>query len=142
MRGKVGLVIGLAAGYVLGTRAGQERYEQIKEQAAKVWELDPVQNRVEKVKAFGASALKAVPGAVFSGAARVTKAAAESGTVQERAKRAGTAAKSAAKNVADAVEDSVEAAGQAGTHTEDSSATEGTSSGSGGSTRSSSSSGS
>lgn len=36
MRGKVGLVIGLAAGYVLGTRAGRERYEQIKAQAEKV----------------------------------------------------------------------------------------------------------
>src|SRR3546814_17314066 len=31
MKGKVGLVIGLAAGYVLGARAGRERYEQIKE---------------------------------------------------------------------------------------------------------------
>ena len=29
MRGKVGLVIGLGVGYVLGTRAGRERYEQI-----------------------------------------------------------------------------------------------------------------
>jgi hypothetical protein len=115
MRGKVGLVIGLAAGYVLGTRAGRERYEQIKEQATKVWELDPVQNQVEKAKAFGATALKAVPGVVLSGAKRVSKAAAESGTVQERAKRAGTAAKSAAKDVADAVEDSVEAADKAGT---------------------------
>ena len=51
MRGKVGLVIGLAAGYVLGTRAGRERYEQIKEQALKVWNLDPVQKQVDRAKA-------------------------------------------------------------------------------------------
>ena len=41
MKGKAGLVIGLAVGYVLGTRAGRERYEQIKEQWLKVWNLDP-----------------------------------------------------------------------------------------------------
>ena len=54
MKGKAGLVIGLAVGYVLGTRAGRERYEQIKEQALKVWNLDPVQEQVGKVKDFAA----------------------------------------------------------------------------------------
>ena len=29
MKGKVGLVVGLSVGYVLGTRAGRERYEHI-----------------------------------------------------------------------------------------------------------------
>ena len=52
MRGKVGLVIGLAAGYVLGTRAGRERYEQIKTQADKLWSAAPVQSQVDKVKDF------------------------------------------------------------------------------------------
>lgn len=33
MKGKVALLIGGAAGYVLGTRAGRERYEQMKRQA-------------------------------------------------------------------------------------------------------------
>jgi hypothetical protein len=113
MKGKAGLVIGLAAGYVLGTRAGRERYEQIKTQAAKVWELDPVQAQVTKVQAFGTSALKAVPSALWSGAKRVTNAASESGTPQERAKRAGAAAKTSAKEVADAVGDSVEDAKEA-----------------------------
>lgn len=59
MRGKIGLVIGLGAGYVLGTRAGRARYEQIKKQAEKVWELPPVQKQVGKVKA----AAKRLPGA-------------------------------------------------------------------------------
>ncbi|MFG6444906.1 hypothetical protein ACFXP7_06200 [Microbacterium sp. P06] len=117
MKGKVGLIIGLSAGYVLGTRAGRERYEQIKTQATKVWELEPVQTQVTKVQAFGASALKAVPSALFSGAKRVTGAASESGTVQERAKRAGAAAKSSAKDVADAVEESVDDAKKAASPT-------------------------
>ena len=29
MKGKIGLVVGIGVGYVLGTRAGRERYEQI-----------------------------------------------------------------------------------------------------------------
>lgn len=42
MRGKCGFVLGLAIGYVLGTRAGRERYEQIKKVAGAVWESSPV----------------------------------------------------------------------------------------------------
>jgi hypothetical protein len=114
MKGKAGLVIGLAAGYVLGTRAGRERYEQIKTQALKVWELDPVQAQVEKVKAFGLSAAKAVPAAVWDGAKRVTGAATGSGTTQQKAQRARSAASSAAKDVAEAVDESVDAAQKAG----------------------------
>jgi hypothetical protein len=52
MRGKVLFVFGLAVGYVLGTRAGRERYEQIKAGAEKVW-LDPrVQAQVHTVEEF------------------------------------------------------------------------------------------
>lgn len=36
MKFRVGLVIGLGIGYVLGAKAGRERYEQIKRGAAKV----------------------------------------------------------------------------------------------------------
>lgn len=121
MKGKAGLVIGLAAGYVLGTRAGRERYEQIKTQAIKVWELDPVQTQVTRVQAFGATALKAVPSALWNGAKKVTHAATESGTAQERAQRAGSAAKSSAKKVADAVEESVDDAKKAAPSTSDTS---------------------
>lgn len=52
MRGKILFVVGLAMGYVLGTRAGRERYEQIKAGAEKVW-LDPrVQEQVHTVEEF------------------------------------------------------------------------------------------
>lgn len=105
MRGKAALVVGLVAGYVLGARAGRERYEQIKAQAEKVWDQPVVQGQVEKVKAFGVSALKSVPGVVWKGAKSVTGAASQSGTVSERA---GRAAKASAHEVADAVEESVD----------------------------------
>jgi hypothetical protein len=44
------LVIG-AAGYVLGTRAGRERYEQIKRQATKAWNNPTVKSAVDDVQA-------------------------------------------------------------------------------------------
>lgn len=52
MRGRILFVFGLVLGYVLGTRAGRERYEQIKAGAEKVW-LDPrVQQQVHTVEEF------------------------------------------------------------------------------------------
>lgn len=50
MKGKVAFVLGAAVGYVLGTRAGRERYAQIQRGAQKVWESDPVQRGVTFVK--------------------------------------------------------------------------------------------
>ena len=52
MRGKLILVVGLATGYVLGSRAGRPRYEQIKAGADKVWNLAPVQQVAGAVKEF------------------------------------------------------------------------------------------
>jgi hypothetical protein len=36
MKFRFGLVVGLAVGYILGAKAGRERYEQIKRGAAKI----------------------------------------------------------------------------------------------------------
>lgn len=63
MKGKIAFVVGAAVGYVLGSRAGRERYEQIKRGAETLWQTEPVQrgvdvvkglvdNRVDEVKAF------------------------------------------------------------------------------------------
>ncbi len=87
MRGKVGLVIGLAAGYVLGTRAGRERYEQIKHQALKVWNLDPVQQQVAKAKDYAKSAAMALPTTVWDSAVKMTKAAGSQGHARSTARR-------------------------------------------------------
>ncbi len=47
---KLALLAAVAIGYVLGTRAGRARYEQIKHQAEKVWNTDPVQSTVDKAQ--------------------------------------------------------------------------------------------
>ncbi|MCS5715926.1 YtxH domain-containing protein [Herbiconiux sp. CPCC 205716] len=52
MRGKIIFVVGLSTGYVLGTRAGRQRYEQIKAGADKVWNTPAVQSGVQKVQEF------------------------------------------------------------------------------------------
>lgn len=43
MRGKLMFLTGLAAGFVLGSRAGREKYEEIATSAKKVWEHPTVQ---------------------------------------------------------------------------------------------------
>ena len=43
MRGKLMFISGLAAGFVLGSRAGREKYEEIRANAKKVWESPSVQ---------------------------------------------------------------------------------------------------
>jgi hypothetical protein len=46
MRGKLGIAIGLAAGYVLGTRAGRERYQQLTASAKRLAD-DPSVRRLQ-----------------------------------------------------------------------------------------------
>jgi hypothetical protein len=43
MRGKLMFITGLAAGFVLGSRAGREKYEEIRSNAQKLWEHPTVQ---------------------------------------------------------------------------------------------------
>ena len=50
MKGKAALVVGLAAGYVLGTRDGRGRYEQIKSQANRLWNDPTVQKNVAQAQ--------------------------------------------------------------------------------------------
>lgn len=52
MRGKILFATGLAVGYVLGTRAGRERYEQLKRAAQGFWNDPRVQRRVDQVEDF------------------------------------------------------------------------------------------
>jgi hypothetical protein len=128
MRGKVGLVIGLAAGYVLGTRAGRERYEQIKAQVDKVWNLDPVQEQVTKAKDFAKSTAMALPSTLWDSAVKVSKAATSKGTtpgqkldsaiqtgrdqVDDVSRAAGTSARAVKDAADDAFDDISAAAGE------------------------------
>jgi len=52
VKGKILFVAGLGIGYLLGTRAGRERYEQIKGFATRLWSDPRVQRQVDNVEAF------------------------------------------------------------------------------------------
>ena len=125
MRGKAGLVIGLAIGYVLGTRAGRERYEQIKTQWLKVWNAEPVQTQVDKMKDFAKSQAMALPSTLWESAVKVTQAAGSKGSAGQKLDAAlkvskdsaddvGKAAQTSAKAVKDAVDDAIDDASQNG----------------------------
>ncbi|MCU1509237.1 MAG: YtxH protein [Glaciihabitans sp.] len=52
MKGKILLVVGLGVGYVLGTRAGRERYNEIVRTAQKFWNDPRVQKQVNNAEGF------------------------------------------------------------------------------------------
>lgn len=52
MKGKILFVAGLAVGYVLGTRAGREKYEELRSAALKVWNDPRVQKNIDNVEDF------------------------------------------------------------------------------------------
>lgn len=52
MKGKILFVAGLGLGYVLGTRAGREKYEELRSAALKVWNDPRVQKQVDAVEDF------------------------------------------------------------------------------------------
>ncbi|MDF1477822.1 YtxH domain-containing protein [Leifsonia sp. H3M29-4] len=52
MKGKILLLVGLGVGYVLGTRAGREKYDQMKAAALKFWNDPRVQKRVDDAQEF------------------------------------------------------------------------------------------
>lgn len=52
MKGKILLLAGLGVGYVLGTRAGREKYDQMKATVLKFWNDPRVQQRVDDAQDF------------------------------------------------------------------------------------------
>ena len=64
MKLRTSLMIGFAAGYVLGSKAGRERYEQIRKMALAVAENPPIRQVLDEAKgitdAGTAKALKSV----------------------------------------------------------------------------------
>ncbi|WP_104063010.1 hypothetical protein [Arthrobacter sp. 4R501] len=54
MKSKLLLGIGIAAGYVLGSRSGRAAYDKLKARAASIWDSKPVQDKVSAA----ASAIK------------------------------------------------------------------------------------
>lgn len=52
MKFRFGLVVGIAAGYVLGTRAGYERYQQIQSAWQSVRRSDPAERFTSEARTF------------------------------------------------------------------------------------------
>jgi hypothetical protein len=52
MKLRTALIVGLAAGYVLGARAGRERYEQIRKVARVVADNPPVRQLIDETSAL------------------------------------------------------------------------------------------
>ncbi|EST36369.1 hypothetical protein N566_16420 [Streptomycetaceae bacterium MP113-05] len=53
MRYRLSFILGLAIGFVLGTRAGRERYEQLRRQAQRLGENPAVRNAAESAAQNG-----------------------------------------------------------------------------------------
>ena len=73
MKGKILFVVGLGVGYVLGARAGRERYEQIRQAAQNVWNQPTVQEGVETVKGFALARVGDVTDTVLDGAKKLVR---------------------------------------------------------------------
>ncbi|MEO5534965.1 MAG: hypothetical protein ABIR17_07520 [Pseudolysinimonas sp.] len=52
MKGKILFLAGVGLGYVFGTRAGREKYDQLKKQVLKVWNDPRVQKQVDAAQEF------------------------------------------------------------------------------------------
>ncbi len=121
MRSKFLFLVGLAAGYVLGARAGRERYEQLRSLARGFWE-DPrvrkarseaeayARQQAPVIRAKAESVAKAAPGAIADGAkatAGAAKAVADRATsvATNVADRATTVTKDVAERVSETADE-------------------------------------
>jgi hypothetical protein len=77
MRGKLGIAIGLAAGYVLGTRAGRERYQQLTASAKRLADDPSMQRLQEELNGLFGSAKERVADSAGTTVQRVTDQAAD-----------------------------------------------------------------
>lgn len=86
MRGKLLFITGGLVGYVLGTRAGRKRYDQIVASAENLWNADPVQRRVSEVRDFALERVSDVPSALINAGKKLL------GTVADKTAKAKDAA--------------------------------------------------
>ncbi|WP_210418504.1 hypothetical protein [Agromyces intestinalis] len=118
MKGKILFVVGLGVGYVLGTRAGRERYEQIKRAAEGVWNQPTVQQGVGTVKDFAMSKVGDLSDTVLDNVKQLIGAATKpsgggASDFRRAAQKAATGVSDAATRAADTVSDAVEDAADA-----------------------------
>lgn len=87
MRGKLLLVAGLATGYVLGSKAGRKRYDQIAKAGNSVWHSKPVQAQVHKVEDFAKDKAPEVVGFVAGTVKKLASGSASSKPASKTAAR-------------------------------------------------------
>ena len=85
MKGRVLFVAGATVGYVLGSRAGRRRYEQIRAGAERVWNAPPVQKGVDQVQDFVKEHAPEVQTAVVDGAKKVASSVSSKVTSRDSA---------------------------------------------------------
>lgn len=61
---KLGILVGFGAGYVLGARAGRERYDQLMEKAQQMWRDPRVQQRASQAQDLAQEKASQAAGAV------------------------------------------------------------------------------
>jgi hypothetical protein len=114
MRGKILFVVGLGVGYVLGTRAGRERYEQIRKAAQNVWNTPAVQQGVGTVKDFASARVGDLSDTVLDGVKSfIGNATKSSGATKSDVSSAARSAKSGVSKSARAARSAVDSAADA-----------------------------
>ena len=109
MKGKILFVVGLGVGYVLGTRAGRERYEQIKKAAESVWNTPAVQQGVGNVKDFAMTRVGDLSETVLDGVkGLIGNATKGSGATKNDVRNAARSAKKNISKAADAAKSAVD----------------------------------
>ena len=89
--GKLSLGLGLGVGYVLGARAGRDRYEQIKQAAAGFMGRPEVQQAVEQVRAAAPAPLQGSIDKLAGGVSGGQGSGSRSSSGQGRSAQAGSA---------------------------------------------------
>jgi hypothetical protein len=97
MRGKILLVLGLGIGYVLGTRDGRARYNQMKNAALKVWNDPRVQEQVNAATEFVKENAPEVASAVTQNVKKIAERVEAARSVKAPTKPATRVSKPAAK---------------------------------------------
>lgn len=100
MRGKLLFITGGLVGYVLGARAGRQRYEQIRAAANDLWNSKPVQRRVSEARDVAVDTLGDVPLAVFGTVKKVASSVAANRKRNESARTSSPTVVSTARSTA------------------------------------------
>jgi hypothetical protein len=100
MRGKLLLAVGLGVGYILGSRAGRERYEQIKVAAGRLWNDPRVQRQVKQAEGFAKDKAPEVVEFLSDGAKKVVSQVSGTSTRTKASAKAPSKARAAKTSTA------------------------------------------